>query len=374
VRKPFVLLLAGFLACGRTDTSQDSPQVLVVPDGGLVRDAGAPLDAGAPFDAGTPFDAGVPFDAGAPVDAGLPFDAGTAFDAGPCLAPRCLVLTDAGTATVISPPGVSAMRIRAWGGGGAGGNQRGARGGGGAFVSVLVETIAPGQPFLVSVGEGGRSQGDGAGASSVRAGRNVLVLSAGGGGGGSDGSGGASYTGGAGGAGGLTAGEPGQPPVPLGSSAAYCVTAGGQGATASAGGMGGMASSQLEPSLVCAGESGSSLRGGTSRGSRSNCERGTGAADWIAGGGQPNGGGGGGGSGVYGGGGGGLVWTYCGAGGGGGSSVVGNVLRAAPGTGPTPGNAAESFGAGVGGPDNLGTFAPTSAYAGRDGRVEIRFE
>jgi hypothetical protein len=83
-----------------------------------------------------------------------------------------------------------------------------------------------------------------------------------------------------------------------------------QGATASAGGMGETASSQLEPSFVCAGESGSSLRGGMSRGSRSDCERGTGAADWITGGGQQNGGSGG------------------------GSSVVGNVLRDAAGTVP----------------------------------------
>ena len=66
------------------------------------------------------------------------------------------------------PAGVSAVRLRLWGGGGAGGSGFGPAGGGGAGggYSEGFFPVAAGQDYLVSVGNGGAGSGSGGGTSS----------------------------------------------------------------------------------------------------------------------------------------------------------------------------------------------------------------
>ncbi len=67
-----------------------------------------------------------------------------------------------------APAGVSAVRLRIWGGGGAGGNGFGSAGGGGAgggYAEGYVG-VTPGQSFNVLVGNGGAGSGAGGGTSS----------------------------------------------------------------------------------------------------------------------------------------------------------------------------------------------------------------
>ena len=67
------------------------------------------------------------------------------------------------------PAGVSAIKLRLWGGGGAGGSGFGTAGGGGAGggYSEGYYPVFPGQNFLVSVGNGGVGSGSGGGTSSL---------------------------------------------------------------------------------------------------------------------------------------------------------------------------------------------------------------
>ena len=66
------------------------------------------------------------------------------------------------------PSGVSALRLRMWGGGGAGGNGFGGAGGGGAGggYSEGYVGVTPGQSFTVTVGNGGAGAGSNGGTSS----------------------------------------------------------------------------------------------------------------------------------------------------------------------------------------------------------------
>jgi hypothetical protein len=66
------------------------------------------------------------------------------------------------------PAGVSAVKLRIWGGGGAGGNGEGGAGGGGAGggYSEGFYAVAPGQSILVTVGNGGAGGNSTGGASS----------------------------------------------------------------------------------------------------------------------------------------------------------------------------------------------------------------
>ncbi len=66
------------------------------------------------------------------------------------------------------PPGVSVVKVRAWGAGGAGGAGFGTAGGGGAGGGYCegFYNVSPGQSFIVSVGNGGAGSGAGGGTSS----------------------------------------------------------------------------------------------------------------------------------------------------------------------------------------------------------------
>ncbi len=259
------------------------------------------------------------------------------------------VYSSAGTITVTVPPNATLMTAKLWGAGGGGGHGSGVSGGAGAFVEQSVD-VAPGQTFLVVVGQhgdssdnnaGGAGSGDAAGGQSsgggglgqggqasslfYQNGVNYIVKAIAGGGGG----GGYSYSGGAG-------GNPGQ-----------TLTGGGGGG---GNGLGGAAGSSAS------GAGGNYASTATNAGLASVSAAG-GSGGYAAPGGSDGGGGGG-----YGGGGGGSQYAFGGGGGGGsyGSIIVG-------GNGNVPGNTGDSS---YTSPSATGG---ASQAAGADGLVVITF-
>ncbi|MBI2375934.1 MAG: choice-of-anchor D domain-containing protein [Deltaproteobacteria bacterium] len=349
--------------CARGCDSATRACVGAPPDDAGVRDAVVGVDARSDASIGdATADAG-PTDLGV-TDSGLP---------GPNA-----VFDSPGEHAYTVPPGVTELRVRAWGGGGQGGNQDGATGGGGGFVGARV-VVTPGESLDVWVAEGGgllaTSLGNGGGATYLRRGATELIVAAGGGGGGSDGNSGNSMAGGQGGAGGGLEGEAGANGI--GAIATYCTgVTGGTAGTQSAGGLGGTSSGTA--ANQCPGQPGARNIGGRATGVNGSCDANPGAHEWHMGGGQANGGGGGGGAGYFGGGGAGFIWTYCGGGGGGGSSYAAPTLLEVThlaGHLTSPGNASEASGAAYGGQRCQGRAQSATCLDpnGGNGRLEIRY-
>lgn len=299
-------------------------------------------------------------------------------------------LTTAGVTNYTVPAGVTALRVKAWGGGGGGGagggaGTNGGSGAGGGYATATI-SVTPGEILSVSVGGGGGGGrntsgygGAGGGESGIRrtdVSDTPLIIAAGGGGGGGARNASGS-NGGAGGAGGTTtsgiAGSPAIGTAPL--------AGGGAPGTNTSGGVGGTATGEGNS---CAGQTGLYLDGGNGADGRATgaCTSGTGfnaGSGFLTGAGgsgaaiaTTRAGGGGAGSGYYGGGGGGSSGITAGAAGGGGGSsyVTGINTSSQAGSGQTPGNSADTDRAGAGG-GGAGGATNALGTAGASGIVLI---
>lgn len=83
------------------------------------------------------------------------------------------IFTTSGPFTV--PPGVTTIKVEAWGGGAAGNDAANRGGGGGAFAGINAITVIPGATYTVTVGQGGTAPGGNGQASSF----GTLVVAAG---------------------------------------------------------------------------------------------------------------------------------------------------------------------------------------------------
>jgi hypothetical protein len=144
------------------------------------------------------------------------------------------VFTPATQGSWIAPNGVSAAKVRVWGGGGAGGNGGGGAGGGGAGggYSEGFYPVSAGESFLVMVGNGGIGAGTAGGASSFGS-----LASAGGGDAGANGALGAGGAGGAQGGTGVGSGyvATGQAGAPGVETGAFVLSGAGGGSFGGAG-------------------------------------------------------------------------------------------------------------------------------------------
>ena len=288
----------------------------------------------------------------------------------------------AGSDTFVVPAGVTEINVKLWGagggggaGGGSGGFGVGGSGGGGGFAETTL-SVTPSESLNIFVGEAGAggtypgtsgSGGGGGGHSEInRSGTNLVIAAGGGGGGGGDNS--SSTPGGGGGAGGGTSGQNGSSSSSAGGGNAGGTSCGGSLCDGGTGGDENGASGGFESG----GNGGSSATGGTGGGGAGGVNDGGDGGLADTGG---FAGGGGGGGGYYGGGGGSASASgnAGGGGGGGGSSYSnGSSTTLTTGSGPTPGNNADSQrnGAGQGG---AGGSAEGSGSNGSDGIVIIEY-